>query len=43
MRVAALLFALLTLAACGAPTGPPGQASPTSTNPETGSKGSSGK
>ena len=40
--VSVTLMALL-LAACGAATGPAGQASPTAVNPETGSRGSSGK
>jgi hypothetical protein len=42
MRFTAVLLALLTLAACAAPTGPAGQVSNTNVNPETGSRGGSG-
>lgn len=42
MRTAAILLTLLTLAACGAATGPAGQPSSSNVNPETGSRGGSG-
>lgn len=42
MRATAALLAMLTLAACGAATGPAGQPSSTDVNPITGSRGGSG-
>lgn len=41
MRTAAILLTLLTLAACGAATGPAGQPSRSDVNPVTGSRGGS--
>jgi hypothetical protein len=45
MRLTAILLTMLTLAACAntpVPSGPPGQASSSNVNPETGSRGGSG-
>jgi predicted small lipoprotein YifL len=41
-RALAILLTAMTLAACGAATGPAGQPSSTNVNPETGSRGGSG-
>lgn len=42
MRAIAIVLTVLSLAGCGAATGPAGQPSPSNVNPETGSRGGSG-